>query len=326
MNNPDEIDRAFKQVYYDASNPGSYGGLEKLVQATYAKLQGLISLKHLRRRAAEWLKTQDTYTLHKPIRRSFKRNATVVSGIDAQWQADLVDMQPWRTENRGYAYLLTCIDIFSKFAWVRPLKTKMGDEVAEALMSIIEDGKRSPHALQTDKGKEFFNSSVKRVLKHYRIVHFATENETKAAVVERFNRTLKSRMWRYFTEQDNNKYINVLQELVRGYNASQHRTIGMAPCDVKPEHEKALWQRMYGGDKASTSAEAFKFKEGDHVRLSKFKWHFDKGYLPNWTDEIFIVCKRIMSKPRRLYKLKDVEGEVINGNFYEDELQAVGNK
>jgi len=84
------------------------------------------------------LKSQDTYTLHKPIRRNFKRNATVVYGIDDQWQADLVDMQAWRKENRGYGYLLTCIDIFSKFAWARPLKTKSGDEVAEAFRSIFQ--------------------------------------------------------------------------------------------------------------------------------------------------------------------------------------------
>jgi len=128
-------------------------------------------------------------------------------------------------------------------------------------------------------------------------------------------------MWRYFTEMGNHQYVQVLPQLLSGYNASKHRTIGMAPIQVKPEHQKMVWQRMYRA--RNKQPDTFKFNVGDLVRLSKFKWHFDKGYLPNWTDEIFVVSSRIASTPRRLYKLKDAGDELIEGKFYEDELQRV---
>lgn len=327
-NNEDFIDRAFRKVYYDTSNAGSYGGIDKLVDAVHTDLQGIVSTKEIRRRAKQWLKTQDTYTLHRPIRRNFQRNATVVYGIDDQWQADLVDMQEWRNENRGYNYLLTCIDIFSKYAWVRPLKSKSGTDVVKAFSSIFDDPNtesairknRFPRALQTDKGKEFFNNSARRLFQDYEIEHFATENETKAAVIERFNRTLKTKMWRYFTEMGNHDYISVLPQFLQSYNASKHRTIGMAPREVLPEHEKTLWNRMYG---SKEKPDDFKFEIGELVRISKFKAHFEKGYHSNWTDEIFKIVARSKGKPRSIYKLSDVEGEAISGSFYEDELQVI---
>ncbi len=102
-------------------------------------------------------------------------------------------MRQWQTENKNYAYILTCIDIFSKYAWVRPVKRKTAEYVLQAFESIFTSSDRVPNKLQTDKGKEFLNRPVQTLLKHYEIHHLTTENETKAAVVERFNRTLKSK-------------------------------------------------------------------------------------------------------------------------------------
>jgi transposase InsO family protein len=326
----------FKAVYYNPENSGAYCGVEQLVRNVYTKLGGRISLKRIRKAAKEWVKSQDTYTLHRPIRRKFHRNPTVVYGIDDQWQADLVDMQQWRKENRGYAHLLTCIDVFSKYAWVRPLKSKGSLDVANAFSSIFKQpatattataatAARFPRCIQTDKGKEFLNRQVQSVFNDYEIEHFTTENnETKAAVVERFNRTLKSRMWRYFTEMGNHQYYDILQKLVTAYNNSVHRTIGMAPNKVTGDYEKMLWNKMYGSNTNTISnSTLFKFDMGAQVRLSKLKWNFEKGYLPNWTDEVFIIEKRYLTHPKRVYKLKDIQGEVVSGTFYEDELQEV---
>ena len=323
---PQTVEDALRDTYFDPKQPGSYGGLEQLVRTVHARLGGAQSLKYVRRRARDWLQSQDTYTLHKPVRHNFPRNKTVVYGIDDQWQADLVDMREWQRENRNYTFLLTCIDIFSKYAWVRPIKNKSGDTVCEALKSIFESSNRSPQNLQTDKGKEFLNRNVKALLKEYEIHHFVTENETKAAVVERFNRTLKSRMWRYFTENGNHHYLDALQQLVEAYNRTKHRTIGLAPIQVTHDKELEVWQRMYGTKQKSQEAASQQFSTGDQVRLSKAKWPFEKGYLPNWTDEVFLV-KGVNHPPgqagRTVYKLTDSFGEEIRGTFYPEELQRV---
>ena len=253
-------------------------------------------------------------------------NRTIVYGIDDQWQADLVDMQEWRRENHGYAHLLTCIDVFSKYAWVRPLISKSAEAVRDAFEDIFaESDARIPCRLQTDKGKEFLNRPVQNLFKDYGIEHFTTENEmTKASVVERFNRTLKARMWRYFTENGNHQFIDALQLLVQGYNASYHRTIGMAPISVTKDKEQSLWVRMFGGvGLTGTSSSTPVYTVGTTVRLSKLKWPFEKGYLPNWTDEVFVITKCIPRTPKPVYKVADTTGEEVSGTFYDEELQAV---
>lgn len=318
-NQPKSLTDTFKSVYYNPANAGAYCGLEPFVINVHKILGKTHSLKTIRKQAKLWLKSQDTYTLHRPHRRNFVRNPIVVYGIDDQWQADLVDMQQWRNENRGIAHLLTCIDIFSKYAWVRALKSKSSICITQAFSSIFSEG-RTPMRIQTDKGKEFLNKAVQNLFKQHDVQHFTTENETKAAVVERFNRTLKMRMWRYFSEMGNHQYHDVLQKFTSAYNNAKHRTIGMPPAYVTAEHELQLWNKMY---KKTHPPSMLKFTAGTQVRLSKLKWPFEKGYLPNWTDEVFIIDKCIKMSPKPLYKLKDVDGEEVRGSFYEDELQEV---
>jgi hypothetical protein len=317
---PQTVEEALAQTYYDTKSAGSFSGVESLVRAAYDKLDGAQSLKYIRQRAKSWLRTQDTYTLHKPLRRRFPRNCTLVYGIDDQWQADLVEMRQWQRENKGNAYILTCVDVFSKYAWVRPVKQKTAKDVHQAFESIFTVSKRKPNKLQTDKGKEFLNKTVQQLFKHHGIYHFTSENETKAAVVERFNRTLKNKMWRYFSEMGNHQYLEVLQELVTSYNATKHRSIALAPMQVSMDNERVVWERLY---KVKHPSPPLKFTTGMQVRLSKFKRHFEKGYLPNWTDEVFVVVKCYRRKTRNVYKVADTDGEEVTGTFYEEELQAV---
>ena len=168
--------------------------------------------------------------------------------------------------NNGYEFLLTCIDVFSKFAWVVPLKGKTGETLVNVFQSILDLG-RSPKKLQTDKGTEFLNRNFQKFRKENNIHFFTTNSELKASVVERFNRTLKTRMWKYFTAKNNRVYIDNLQDIVHGYNNSYHRSIGRAPASV------------------SLPGRKFKFNLGDQVRISKSRRTFKKGYLPSWTQE-----------------------------------------
>ena len=135
--------------------------------------------------------------------------------------------------------------------------------------------------------------------------HFATHNEeTKASIVERFNRTLKTRMWRYFTKNQSVRYVDVLQAFMRSYNDTYHRSIGMSPSEVNSTNQETVWQRMYGHESVGTP----KFRVGDRVRISKAKRHFEKGYMANWTEELFTIVDAHRSDPP-VYRLIDWHGE-----------------
>ena len=142
---------------------------------------------------------------------------------------------------------LTVVDVLSKFAWVEPIKTKSGENLVKAFEKICKRG-RQPEKLHTDKGTEFTNRLFQRFLKDKNILFFTTHNDTKASIVERFNRTLKGKVWKYFTAKNTTKYIDVLQKLMYSYNHSRHRSIGMKPADVNPENESVVWQRLYGDE------------------------------------------------------------------------------
>jgi hypothetical protein len=298
------------QIYYAPQAVGSYGGVEPLTRAL-----GNTNPKDV----LEWLRSQSTYTLHKPVRKNFLRNRVVVEGIDDQWQADLVDMQAYSRSNKGTKYLLTCIDVFSKYAWAVPLKTKTGPEVMAAIKQIFKEG-RQPFNFNTDRGKEFENKHVKGLFKKHDIHFFTTRSDLKASVVERFNRTLKSRMWRYFTHTGKYVYHNILKDLMTSYNNSKHRSIGMAPNQVNLDNQAQVKEKLYGN--IEIGSKKYKFSVGDTVRISKQKMVFDKGYLANWTEELFTISERLPRYPP-VYRIRDQNGEILEGTFYEEELQKI---
>lgn len=293
-----------ERVYYDPSKSGSFGGVRPLT-------------RHSSGDAKKWLTSQDAYTLHKPVRRKFPRRKTFSKGIDDLYQADLADMQSLSRYNDGYRFILTCIDVFSKRAFAIPLKDKRGPSIADAFEKIFTE--RTPVFLQTDRGTEFLNSQVQNIFRKYDIKHYWSLNDDiKAACVERFNRTIKTRLFRYLTHRHTNRWIDVLASLIESYNISFHRTIGMAPNEVTAENTQQVADRMY----PAKTTPHWKFKIGDKVRISKYKNVFEKGYLQNWTDEIFVIAIRHSTSPVT-YGLKDLLGEEIKGKFYEQELQKV---
>jgi transposase InsO family protein len=142
----------------------------------------------------------------------------VVYRIDHQWQANLVDLGKLAFYNKGFKYLLTCIDVLSRYAWVVPLKDKTGKTLKEAFQVIFKMGQQ-PIRLQTDKGTEFTNRIFQKFLNEHDVHFFTTYNEeTKANIVERFNRTLKTKMWKYFTYRETLPYVDVLSDMVASYN------------------------------------------------------------------------------------------------------------
>ncbi len=312
-----EHDKILKHIYYESAQSGSYGGVDALCRRAHD-----LGHKIGRKRVAKFLAKQEAYSLHRDRRHRFRRNATVVGGIDRQWQADLADVHSIAKHNDNIRYILTVIDCFSNYAWAIPVASKSARDMVIAFKALMAESRpRVPLKLQTDKGKEFFNNDVKNYLATKKVQLFASDSDMKAAMVERFNRTLKAKMWRYFTAHNTRRFIDVLTNLLHAYNHSWHRTIGMRPAEVKPKHETHLWLRMYGNQ----SPDAYRSKQPlSLVRMSKKKGDFEKGYAPNWTEEQFQVTRSV-PKERRVYKVKDLAGEPIEGCFYQEELQNVDN-
>ena len=174
--------------------------------------------------------------------------------------------------------------------------------------------------MQSDGGSEFTNKIVQNLFKQKKIHFFITHNATKASVVERFNRTLKTKMWKYFTEMNTKRYIDVIDKLMQSYNRTWHRSIKMEPAAVTTDNQSQVWQTLYGN--STRFSPKCSFKIGDTVRISREKFRFEKGYEQNWTREIFTICKIINRSPV-VYKLKDLGGDVIDDTFYKEELQKI---
>ena len=251
--------------------------------------------------------------LHRPARRKYTRRKVTLKGLHDLYQADLVEMIPYAKLNNNMHYILTILDCFTKFAFAIPLKNKSGLVVAKALEPILK--KHKMKHFQTDQGKEWFNTHVAKLMKKYNINHYATYSDLKASIVERLNRTLKEKMWTMFTVKGSYKWLSVLPKIVKQYNNTVHSTIGMKPKDVRQKHVKGILDRLSSKLKRSTP----RFKAGDKVRISKYDKVFAKGYLGNWTNEIFTVYAVKPTRPVT-YILQDFKGEVLKGGFYEEEL------
>ena len=259
------------------------------------------------------IKEKIAHELHKPARKMFPRRRVKVLGIGDLLQADLVEMIPYAGENKGYKYMLTLIDCFSKKGYAMPVKDKTAKQIKIAMESILPD---NVNHLQTDEGKEFFNKDFKELMKKRKIIHYHTYSHLKASIVERFNRTIKTWMWKAFSAQGNYKWLDLLPMLLKKYNNKIHRSIGMKPKDVNIQNSKKVLAKLMPKQNKINKA---KFKVGDHVRISKYKHIFAKGYQPSWTTEVFTIHEVKNTKPTT-YLIKDENNQIIAGGFYEQEL------
>jgi Integrase core domain len=307
---------AFDFHYYNPHSPGSFSGVDALAR----QLKGIKS----RREVEEWLQTQPTYTLHKPVRKRFRRNVILVHGVDEQFQADLADVSMLARWNNGTKFLLTCIDVFSKRAWAVPMRDKTAESTRAAFAEIFSE--RKPKQLLTDSGREFDNHIIRNYMKEQGVQHiFAWNPDIKASVVERFNRTVKGRIYRVLTYKGSERYIDDLKDIEHAYNNNYHRSIKMTPMEAsRPENTKRVWQNLYGKRVRyiPPSRIKFKYKLGDYVRISEERGAFRKGYKQGWSHEVYRVVKCSPRDPV-VYKLEDLAGDPLIGSFYEPELQKV---
>jgi len=274
----------------------------------------------LRERISE--KLLEALQLHSDVVKKFPKRRIISKGIDELWAGDLLIMSKFAGENKGYNYILNIIDTFSKYMFLQPLKTKSGSEVASAFEKIIVKSGRCPKLLHVDRGKEFVNKNFNRVLEKYDIKMYHTNNEEKSAIAERLNRTLNKKFKVLFELNGNHKWVVFLNKIIREYNERDiHRSIGMCPANVSAKNEKLIREKLYPA-RDFVLPKNPNFQIDDRVRITCKKDTFEHKYTPNWTREIFHICRIFETFPLT-YAIKDARGEEIIGKFYDKELLKV---
>ena len=302
-------------AYYNPSNPGSYGGRERL----FRQLQNEgISRKDV----SKFLEGEETYQLHKDRKSRFNRNKVISYSKDWNWQADLVDLSKLARYNQGYRYILVVIDVMTKYAWARCMKTKQAGDIKRAFENIFELDGRKPVRLQTDRGTEFTSDWMRNFYKNNDIYYFTTFTKTfKCSIVERLNRTIKSRMFRYFTRNNSKSYVHVLEKLMKSYNNSYHSSIQMTPKEACNTDPKILFRLLYGDLKKSKNNVAISI--GDNVRIAHDRSTFDKAYEQTYSQLMARIKHLDRFSENPIFTVEDLDGSKDNRRFYKHELQKI---
>ena len=259
--------------------------------------------------------------LNKPTINKFPRQKVIVNHINEIHSTDLVDMSQYSKMNKGYRYIFTNIDVFSKIAYAFPLKSKKIGDIKPCFEKIFE--KNKPKYIWSDKEPAFFSKEMQQFFKDNNVKIYHTNSHLKAVVIERFNRSLRELMMKEFVKNNNTVWYNILPKLIKIYNNRYHSTIKMKPIEVNKSNEKYIKENIYTYNKTSKNP---KFKINDLVRISlKRRDVFDKPSSNiKWSEELFKIHS-IKKSNVITYKIKDLNDEIIEGIFYERELQKSKN-
>ena len=271
----------------------------------------------------KFLLEKQSMSLHKQKFKVFKRRRVIVGGPYTLIQADLVHYRQYSRANKGFKYILAVIDCFSRKNWCRPMTTATASETAKSLDSIIQSMPFVPRQFASDRGLEFSpkHKEIFEVLvEKYGMLIFQLKAPKKASMVERFIRTLKTRLARYFTENNTVRWFDVLDRVSEGINNSVNRSIKMTPNQVNFENADEVKRNLYGSRAPPPDC---RYNEGDVVRIPEDKNVFSKGYAVNWTRELYKISKVLNDGEVCYYKVKDSEDTELERNFYEQELNLV---
>ena len=259
--------------------------------------------------------------LNKPTINKFPRQKVIVNHINEIHSTDLVDMTQYSKINKGYKYIFTNIDVFSKIVYGFPLKSKKIQDIKPCFEKIFE--KNKPKYIWSDKEPAFLSKEMRQFFKDNNVKIYHTNNHLKAVVIERFNRSLRELMMKEFVKNNNTVWYNILPKLIKIYNNRYHSTIKMKPTQVNKNNEKYIKENIYTYNKTIKNP---KFKINNLVRISlKRRDLFDKPSSNiKWSEELFKIHS-IKNSNVITYKIKDLKDEIIEGIFYEKELQKSKN-
>lgn len=313
-------DETILKNYSTPGHPTAYAGISQV----FNFYRGQVSLNRIKK----ILTDNEGYTLHREFHRQ-PRNLTYKHFKRYQFQMDLVEVQQLAPNNDGFRYLLNCIDIFTRYAFVRPLVDKSAKNVLDAFKSILVEAKTKPYMVVMDKGTEFTNQLFRQFCDQQKIKFINPQASIHAAFVERFNRTLQLLMYKFMTDNETERYIDVLPQLVSTYNNRKHRMINMTPKqaedNLQGEHLQLNLIQQQQLEKIPRKKP--KYSIGTYVRIAKQKGKFSRSYSEQTMQEIFRIKSVDVSKKIPLYHLTDYDGnEELVGGFYEFELTPVQTK
>jgi hypothetical protein len=311
-----KLDQDLSSLWYDLTSSASFAGLNKLHSA--AKKQ---KLPYTKAEVKAWLLAQPSYAINYPKRYKFKRNKTLSYGINWLWQMDLAHTPDLKFASRNHVWLLVCVDVFSRKLFVRPMKNKSGQTVAQNLRDIFVTDRCS--LAQTDEGLEFYNKHVTQVFQEFNVAHYSVNSVMKASLCERAIRTLKSRIYKYITKYGNKRsYLEDLPMIVESINNTKHGSHGFAPNEVTLENQELVFEKLYPNFYKQRKRVPL-LKIGDKVRISKLRQVFAKGYRATYTKDVFTVSAVLSTRDPPVYRLKDADDTDILGVFYANELLKV---
>jgi hypothetical protein len=312
----DDIEKDIKENYRRPGHPIAFAGIQQI----YSYYNRKIPISRIK----ELLSGIESYTLHREFHKQ-QRNISFSHFKRYQFQMDLVEVQELSQYNDNIRYLLNVIDTFTRFAFVRPLKDKKASTVLDQFKSILIEAKEKPHMIVMDKGTEFMNQQFKTFCDNQKITLVNPQANIHAAYIERFNRTLQTIMYKYMTEHETNRYIDVLPDLVKSYNNRKHRMINMSPNDAENNPETHITLNLAQAKRDSLQKQKQpQYKVGSYVRIAKQKGKFSRSYHEQTAQEIFKIYKIDLSKKIPLYHIETYNGnEQIKGGFYEFELTPV---
>jgi len=315
-----------KTNYRSPGHPIAFSG----VQNVYNYFKGRLKVSTIKKALSEL----ESYTLQREFHAG-QRNPSYSHYKRYRFEADLIDVQALAQYNDGVNYLLSCIDTWSRYAFVRPLQSKHGRIVLEAFKSILDEAGTKPKNISCDRGTEWINIDFKNYCLANGINLYAPDTSIHAAYIERFNRTFQNIVYSYMTEHETNRYLtrtlpngNVVELLplfVSTYNNRKHRMIGVTPleAETKPELQIDIQKRLNSyHEKIKRKNPTLKI--GDYVRIAKIKGKFSRGYNEQASQEIFRVHQVKTNLRIPLYVLTNYRGdEIIKGSFYDFELVKV---
>jgi len=283
------------------------------------------SIPNYTAKIAKFLRENENHSVHRRIvKKTFPRRRIITESPFQIFQADLIEYsnRDYAYANGGNRFILVAIDCFSKQVYTHPVKRKNAEYMSAAFQNILQNLNFHPNSIITDRGLEFYNSKVQKIFDHYGINHYSTKTKTKwkASMAERVIRTLKTRLEKYFYQKKTKRWLDFLPQLVKNYNSTPHRTIGMAPDQVTFQNSSSVYKRMFGDNNLKVVP---RLSKGDRVRILLEKSLFDKGYKQNWSEKIYKICEVHQKSGVVWYKLEDLDKQSLDGIRYYWELNLV---
>ena len=275
---------------------------------------------------SDFLRRNVVSSLFAPVvKRNFKRRRIIAHYPYEYIMSDLIQYSGagLKHANRGYTYICIVIDVFGKIAYGEAMKNKDALSTTIALEKILSSMPSVPAHLITDEGLEYYNNNVDALLKRYGIHHYSIKSKKKACVAERFIRTLKSRLEKYFYDKNTKDWLSVYKQFIENYNNTPHSSIKMSPNEVNENNRAEVFNNLYPN---IVSRKKPRLAIGDQVRLIRNKSLFEKGYTRNWSKEIYKINKVFMEANVDYYQIVDNQGNILSNNRYYYELRLVSRK